>query len=169
MKKVVATLDYGMLLSTPIIILLWVGLVCSVTALPGLIAAYVSENDTFWLYFISFPLLSGLIFLYVIVHNRVHKKLVQKWLVDSVELPAITKVIYEPKLDKVSNVLKVTFSYQGENKVFYSRRKINDKSDSFFCNTKFVLNYVKMVQYWGRKSIKILFSPSYNKVLLCKA
>lgn len=166
-KDVVATLDYGMRLSKFLLILLWVGLICSIILIPNLIVLYFVEKEIFLIYLmVILPLLVGIVSILSLHHDKLHTKNIGIWLIGSVILTAETQIVYEKTAFRSYRKLQVTFEYNNEIKQLTSRRKVKDQFDSLLCNPKNALQYDTMVSRWGKRKIKILYSPKYDKVML---
>lgn len=164
-KNIVSSLHYGKVVSKKVIILLYVFLYISLIApLLTIAMAIVASFGVFdWDYDLIIECVIANIFCvseFVILcyilwyHQNLHKK-IELWLEDAVETIAIAQWVTEFNLSKP---FKVLFKFRIGDEEF---EKVNSTSGIMMFYNKIFIKY-------DGKSVRILYSPKYDEVLILK-
>ena len=166
-EKIVATLTYGRVCPKGIFIVVLYGLIGSIIAIPGIIYWAIDES--------AYGVLAGLIpfgifgfgFAFFIgFHAKINKK-IKQWKKDAVKLWAVTKTVGNITntflgVQKIKIAVKF---YYNDQKIKQTSGELNDIRESIFYMQP---GYDAVFQKYANKQIEILYSPSYNQVMILK-
>lgn len=165
-EKIVATLKHGKFLSVGFSIFLYFTIIVSCAMIIMLIDIAVSYKNYKILIFEFFPAFLIILSIMLLLNNRKAKQAITKWKQDAVLLQAYCEEVYNPKkvLHKgCIGQISVSFVYNGKKIVLFSQKSANAKFDPMG-----TYGSDKVFKQFIDKEVNILYSPSYNEVMLLK-
>ena len=165
--KVVATLAYGKVFSKALLSVVLIGLISSIISVPGLIYWAVDESEYEVLYALLVPGLGFAIFPLVLHYYRKVSKKIKLWKKDAVKLWAKTE-----EVDSIRTLylhvrkikIRVKF-YYNDKRIKQVSGEMNDMKETAYFNQ---VGYDSVFKKFADKRIEILYSPSYNQVMILK-
>ncbi len=165
--KIIASLTYGKKISRAIMALIYITLLICVFIVVFTIfcAIYYSEYEVLICLFLPLIGIPGLVYIIIVISKE--NRYIRRWKSDSVILSA-----YAIEVDRIENRLtnivklkiSVKFIYNGIKMIQESGEKNNKKSSIFYIHPGYDAIFLKYVDH----PINILYSPTYDQVLLLK-
>jgi len=166
--KIIASLTYGKKISKVIMVLIYIALLLCVTIVPLAIfcAIYYTEYEVLVCLFLPLIGISGLVYIIVVISKE--NRNIRRWKNDSVLLLANATEVDRIE-NGLTNIVKlkisVKFNYNGIKMMQESGEKNNKKGNLFYIHPGYDAIFLKYVDH----PIHILYSPTYDQVLLLKA
>lgn len=165
--KIIASLTYGKKISGAVTVLIYVALLLCVTIVPLAVfcAIYYTKYEVLVCLFLPLIGIPGLVYVIIIITKE--NRNIRRWKSDSVLLSA-----YAIEVDRIKNGLtniiklkiSVKFIYNGIKMVQESGEKNKKDGNLFYINPGYDAIFLKYVDH----PIHILYSPTYDQVLLLK-
>lgn len=165
--KIIASLTYGKKISLGVLILIYIGLLLCVAMVPLAIFCAVFSTEYEVLICLFLPLIGvpGLSYIIIVVSRE--NKDIKRWKRDSVLLSA-----HISEVDRIENGLtqsvklkiSVKFIFNGIKMIQESGEKNNKKCNIFYIHPGYDAIFLKCIGH----QIHILYSPTYDQVLLLK-
>lgn len=165
-KRILGTLDFGMLLPRGIEVLGYFSLIGLVFILVLDIVVAILHFSAVYIGLIPILLIALAFFAWMISCQIRHKRLIAKWVEDAVEVEAslseIVPVNITPSRTRNDIAFQIQFTYNGKQIVLTTNA--NDKQSSVKGMFKMYMPLRSIVS----DKLKVLYSPTYNKVMFYK-
>lgn len=165
-KRIIGTLEFGMLLPRTIEFLSYFSLIGFVLILVLDIVVTILHFSAVYIALIPILLIGLALFAWIISCQVRHKRFIAKWSEDVVEVEASLREIVQFNIsdsrDRNNVAFQIRFTYKDKSVV------LSTDTDEKQCSSKGMLKMYKPLRSIVSDKLQVLYSPKYNKVIFYK-